>query len=364
MLLHRFSLVQQDSDAQTPAELWFRLRECGLEWYLLSRWSLPLTSGAALPRSAGTWSFCSGNPHSIRESQEREPTGVRQVAKPKVALYWNASCGGCEEACGRPRRGHPEGRRRRRHRPVAGGDGLQAEGRRGAGGRGDRGRLPERRRSDVRAARVVGTPEEEVPGRDRVRLVRAPGRDSRARELLRQEDHHGERLRDAAGGGQPRQDAIPRLSTKMPEGELELPEIWDTRPRARPGHRRRLLPAGLHAAARPHHGARSRRSSQASCPRRGPCSLRTSRSATSATGTRRSPTRSRSRNSSVRTRRSWTRRSASWPRASSAWVRRREPDAASAASTRTCRAAGASVRPTRSGTGRQVPLGARRRSST
>ena len=40
----------------------------------------------------------SGNLHFTRESKSVNPAGVRQVAKPKVALYWNASCGGCEEA--------------------------------------------------------------------------------------------------------------------------------------------------------------------------------------------------------------------------------------------------------------------------
>jgi F420-non-reducing hydrogenase small subunit len=35
---------------------------------------------------------------SLENLTSRNPAGVLEVAKPKVALYWNASCGGCEEA--------------------------------------------------------------------------------------------------------------------------------------------------------------------------------------------------------------------------------------------------------------------------
>ena len=77
----------------------------------------------------GTARWTSRTSHAARQTSPKEVDTMPD--KPKVAFYWCASCGGCEEVRGGPGRGHPGRGRDRGHRLLAGGHGLQDEGRRG-----------------------------------------------------------------------------------------------------------------------------------------------------------------------------------------------------------------------------------------
>ena len=118
---------------------------------------------------------CACAEHGRNLSQRWRPL----MSKPKVAFYWCASCGGCEETVvdlaedilGRRRGGG--------HRPLAGGDGLQVQGHRGDAGQVHHRHPPQRRHPLHRAGGngPPAAPQEPVP--DRLRLLRRQRRHSR-----------------------------------------------------------------------------------------------------------------------------------------------------------------------------------------
>ena len=92
-------------------------------------------------------------PHRL-DAIEARPAPRRRRRSPRVAFYWNASCGGCEEAVRRSRRGARRAAREGGGGALAGRARLQAPRRRGAARRRDRRRVPERRGPAHRAGRV------------------------------------------------------------------------------------------------------------------------------------------------------------------------------------------------------------------
>ncbi len=111
-----------------------RLRDVVNEFTEQIRRLGPLPCGAGEGRGdcRVTISACSGGlrppprPGAQRAPLQSKGRSQGTMAKPKVAFYWCASCGGCEEAVVDLAEGHPEGRGGRGHRLLAGGARLQA----------------------------------------------------------------------------------------------------------------------------------------------------------------------------------------------------------------------------------------------
>ena len=107
------------------------------------------------------------------------------MTKPKVAFYWCASCGGCEEAVVDLGEDLLARRRARGRRLLARRARLQARGRRGAGRRRAGGGVHQRRRPHVGAGGDGRAAAPQVRRGGRVRQLRDVGRHPRPREPVR-----------------------------------------------------------------------------------------------------------------------------------------------------------------------------------
>ena len=150
------------------------------------------------------------------------------MSKPKLALYWAASLRRLRDRRARDRREDPRRGRGLRHRLLAGGHGLQVQGRRGDGRRLHR-RLPLQRRHPQlreRAHRQAAAPEEQDPGR--LRRLRQHGRHPGAGQRV---DRPSE-IMDLVYTQEPSIDnpeqVFPQTSDRAARASSTLPQLYDT----------------------------------------------------------------------------------------------------------------------------------------
>ncbi len=249
--------------------------------------------------------------------------------KPKVAFYWCASCGGCEESVVDLAEDILDVRGRRGHRLLARGHGLQAPGRRGHA---------RRRRSPSPCSTAPSAPPSRrrwrtcCAGRASCSSPTAPARTWAASPAWPTSSSRADPASTSTRTPPPPLNpAKTRPQLQFPDNGrvATLPALCTRRPLARPGGRRGLLPPRLPAHAQaPRPRRRHGPARRARCRPRAPSSPRTSPCARSARARTPSPTDlalHRVQAPPPGPRRS--RRRASWPRASSAWAR---PPAAAA----------------------------------
>ena len=244
----------------------------------------------------------------------------------------------------RSRRGHPRRGREGGHRALAGGDGLQVQGRRGDGRQVHLRDAAQRRHPHLRAGGDGGPAAAQEPVPDRLRRLRAPGRHPGAGQPVFARADPEVQLRGLALDGQPEQDpsAAPLRGGRSHAASAGVPQRGA---HAGSGGGRGLLHPGLSAHAEPDQGrvrrpAERQPAAQGLGAGAGHRAVRRMR----AQGDASRPT-SPSPSSSARTRSCSIPSSAFWPRAWSAWDRPRAAAAGRPAPAATCPAPAASARP-------------------